>query len=751
MDLHDTTSGDRRGVTRAVATRRVELELGATPSDAYAQVLAEANLGAFGPSDGVIGWVHEAFHDADRRGVFAAARAGGRKIDAGGVVAASRLYTPRYIVDFLLQNSLGAWWLETHPGSSRAGRWPLLVKGALGNDRVPKPLRELRLLDPCCGCGAFLIPAFAMLMDMYADERVLAETGCIPREWAVAVEDTPSTIVAHNLHGADLDGAGVAITTALLRARAGAGIAVNLHVPELPLGSLAAATWPIERFDIVCTNPPYVGFRMLDPLVKEAVRAADSMARSDLAVAFQSRCFGLLREGGLCATVTPAAWLTGRESLPLRTRVLAQGGPRVTAALGQRVFDQAPLLFVGLSIVERGRHPTGVHVLRPATASGEEGLADAVRAGGQMTERATIERLALRPFLPAAPTAVLALAGRGPRVGDLFASFDGVWTGDNARDTRYWWELPPGTVGWRALSGGQGNEAWDGPIRRCIRTEHAAGQPRRAGGIEYARVAGGRLAARLVTNGAAALAGIVTLLPRSAEAEGRVEEVLAIFNSRIGAAWLRTLSSGLNFNPGYAAEIPLGPEQPPLELRRMVRDLVGLRGQVACGDPTADAFIDTVPPWMDDPLPDRIAALEREIEERLADHLGLGREVLASLDPVTRPVRRVDPLADHLGVRVLRLLGFIWPDTPRTEASGQADRPSELVPGSTASVRQIVDRLGLLLEHENAPSLDIDLREWVSRRFVSHHAARFRRRPVVIQASQDRLRLVRAASGSQRQ
>ena len=423
----------------------------------------------------------------------------------------------------------------------------------------------------------------------------------------------------------------------------------------------------------------------------------------------------------------------------------------MTVALGQRVFDQAPLLFVGLSIVERGRHPAGVHVLRPATGSGEEGLADAVRAGGQMTERATIERLALRPFLPAAPTAVLALAGRGPRVGDLFASFDGVWTGDNARDTRYWWELPPGADGWRALSGGQGNEAWDGPIRRRIRTEHAAGQQRRAGGIEYARVAGGRLAARLVTNGAAALAGIVTLVPRSSEAEGRVEEVLAIFNSRIGAAWLRTLSSGLNFNPGYAAEIPLGPEQPPLELRRMVRDLVGLRGQVACGDPTADAFIDTVPPWMDDPLPDRIAALEREIEERLADHLGLGRDVLASLDPVTRPARRVDPLADHLGVRVLRLLGFIWPDTPRTEASEQADRPSELVPGSTASVRQIADRLGLLLEHENAPSLDIDLREWVGQRFVSHHAARFRRRPVVIQTSQDRLRLVRAASGSQRQ
>lgn len=742
----NATDGDRRGVIRVVATRRAELEAGGTTSAAYAEVLAEARHGAFGPPDAVAGLVHEAFHDVDRRRVFAAARTGGRKIDADGAVAASRLYTPRYIVEFLLQNSLGAWWLEAHPDSSLAGGWPLLVTGALGPGRSPRPLRDLRLLDPCCGCGAFLIPAFAMLTGLYAEERALADAGRIPREWAVPAEDTPGTIVERNLHGADLDAGAVAITADLLRSRAGADAAVNLHVPELPIGSLATANWPNERFDIVCTNPPYVGFRMLDAAVKQAVRAADPMARSDLAVAFQSRCFGLLRDGGLCATVTPAAWLTGRESLPLRDRVLDQGGPRVSAALGQRVFDQAPLLFVGLSVVERGGQPDRIHVLRPPVGSGVEGLRRAVADGAVATDRALLERLPLRPFLPGAPPAVLSLAGRGPRVGDLFSSFDGVWTGSNARDTRYWWELDGNGDGiaWRGLSGGQGNEPWAAPTRLRIRSEHTVGRPGRDGAIEYARVAGGRLAARCAAPGTAALAGIVTLVPRGDEGAARIEEVLAIFNSRIGGAWLRTLTSGLNFNPGYAAEIPLGTHPPPPALSGAVRALVALRSELATGDPTADTFIDTPSPWATDDLRDRIAALEDEVEALLADHLNVDGATMAMLEPVRRSVRGSDPLADHLGVRVLRVMGMRWPDHEVHEARrGRPFVDPDLVVGASATVGQISDRLARLLAVEGVADPGVDVRRWVEQRFLPHHAQRFRQRPIVVEAGPSRFRIDR--------
>ena len=687
-------------------------------------------------------WLHEDFSIPEKDAVFAAARGDGVKIDAGGIVAASRLYTPDHIVAFLLQNSLGAMWLEMHPESGAGAGWRFLVRGALRPGRAPRPLRNLRVLDPCCGCGAFLTAAFDLLTDLYADERRLADAGVVDPSWTMPAAETAALIVGRNLAGADLDAEAVAIAGGLLAARAG-GVAAQLTVPPLPVGSLAREVWPRERFDVVATNPPYVGFRMLDPAVKAAARTEDPLAASDLAVAFQSRCVSLLADGGVCATVTPAAWLSGREALPLRERMLADGGPRVTAALGQRVFDGAPLLFVGLSVVQRGGQPERISVLRPPAGSGAEGLAAAAAGGGVEVDRALVERLPLKPFLPAAPPAVLALAGRGPRLGDLFTSFDGVWTGSNARDTRFWWEVP-GDPAWWPLSGGQGNEPWFAPTRLRIRREHAAGRPDRSGGIEYARVAGGRLAARAVDGDSAALAGVVTLMPRPG-AEGRVAEALAIFNSRVGGAWLLTLSSGLNFNPGYAAQIPLGAEAPPPELAAAVAQLVALRRAAAERDPTCDAFVDTRPPWVVDPDAERQRALEVAVESLLARHLGLSDADLDAIPPVRRTARRVDVLADHLMVRALRVLGFRW---PRDAADGATAVPAEIRADGPVATRQLAARVSALLEHEGAPDPDVDVRDWVERRFFAVHAARFRRRPVVeVLRSPTRFRIGRAGTG----
>jgi hypothetical protein len=389
--------------------------------------------------------------------------------------------------------------------------------------------------------------------------------------------------------------------------------------------------------------------------------------------------------------------------------------------LGQRVFEQAPLLFVGLSVVERGGHPERVLVLRPRVGGGEAALMGAVASGGMVTDRALLERLPLRPFLPGAPPTVLAMAGRGPRVGDLFTSFDGVWTGDNARDTRYWWELPTDAGEWRPLSGGQGNESWSGPIRRRIHASHVAGQPPRIGAIEYARVAGGRLAARLVEDGAASLAGIVTLVGRDDEASERVEELLAIFNSRIGTAWLRTLTSGLNFNPGYAAEIPLGRSAPLPELRQVVQRLVSLKARLTRRDPTADAFVDTRRPWEPCEITPQIDALEGELDGLLARHLAIDGVEYSRIPPVVRSGRRGNDLDDHLMVQVLRLVGFRWPTDP-TAADDEA------VP---KRVSEVVEQLREVMSEDGEPDPGVDLHAWITRRLPAYHESRFRRRPVL--------------------
>jgi hypothetical protein len=309
-------------------------------------------------------------------------------------------------------------------------------------------------------------------------------------------------------------------------------------------------------------------------------------------------------------------------------------------------------------------------------------------------------------------------------VGDVFTWFDGVWTGSNARDTRYWWEPGVGDEEWTRMSGGQGNEPWVAPTLRRIRAGHVAGALIRAGGVEYARVAGGRLAARVAEPGSAALAGVVTLVPRDPRDDGRVEELLALFNSRIGAALAATLSAGLNFNPGYAARLPLGRDAPGDELRREVRRLVMLRRRVVAADPTADEFTAALPAEAGDDLRAEIARRERQVEEMLAAHLGIDAATLSSIPAPVRPRRRVDPVSDRLMVCAVEILGFRWPRRP-------PGVPPELRAGGRGlGTAELARRMGEALAADGALP-DRDLVGWVARDLLGYHATRFRRRPVV--------------------
>lgn len=704
---------------RAAFRRRVRNAIDDAGEGAPYELIRDRVLaGTAGDRERLYSWFHEDLHLRDKDAVFDGA-GNGRRIDAAGVVAASRLYTPPHLARFLLENTLGALFMSMHPESTVAGLWAYRNATTASARAEPRPVRELRLLDPCCGCGAFLLPAFDLFAELYAEERRLAAAGRIPRTWTVPANEVPSTIVTRNLHGADLDRVAVALLGEFLRARGGETNPLNLQVPPMPLGSLDPATWSAERFDVVVTNPPFVGFRRLAVEVKDAVRAADPFARSDLAVAFQSRVFALLADGGLAGTVTPAAWTSGTESLPMRRHILDHGGPQVVALLGQRVFTAAPLLFVAATVVQRGTVPAEVAVLTPAVGSGQAGLIAAARRPRRVP-RSTITALPSHPFAPLVPQGLVITRSRGPVVGDLFTSFDGAWTGSNASDVRYWWELPRDAPEWVRVSGGQGNAPWHAPLSRRMRREAVLSQRSRRGGIEYARVAGGRLAARLVIDEHPSLAGIVTFVPRGDHGADRVEELLAIFNSRVGTAWLRTLVSGLNFNPGYAAQIPLGSRPPCAELRERVRELVGVHRRLSDADPTSDAFTGALDPAASTALLTRADDLGAVVDALVCDHLRLDRATRRELPVVRRPRRVGNPADDVLLVATLRCLGFSWPDDPTFAAPG----PIPLA--------ELAGRLGA---EPAVAAVDLEPREidrWVRSRLMRYQATRFRRRPVIL-------------------
>jgi len=127
------------------------------------------------------------------------------KIGADELPAVTQLFTEPYMVQFLLHNSLGAWWVTRHPEKSCPVDLTYLRRTEDGTPAAgafegwPNELSEFRLLDPCCGSGHFLVAAFLMLTPMrMALERLDASQAA-------------DAVLRENIHGLELDQRCVAI------------------------------------------------------------------------------------------------------------------------------------------------------------------------------------------------------------------------------------------------------------------------------------------------------------------------------------------------------------------------------------------------------------------------------------------------------------------------------------------------------------------------------------------------------------
>jgi len=142
-----------------------------------------------------LGWVYQ-FWQAKRKDEVNASEV---KIGADELPAVTQLFTEPYMVDFLLHNSLGAWWATRHP--SKPCPVPLTYLRTLEDgtpaagkfEGWPDSLRDFTLLDPCCGSGHFLVAAFLLLVPM----RMAAE--------GLTAQDAVDYVLQDNLHGLELD------------------------------------------------------------------------------------------------------------------------------------------------------------------------------------------------------------------------------------------------------------------------------------------------------------------------------------------------------------------------------------------------------------------------------------------------------------------------------------------------------------------------------------------------------------------
>ncbi len=671
-------------------------------------------------ADELLGWVYQYFNADEKDRIFAAARTEKKKIAGDDIIPVTQLYTERYMVDYLLQNTLGALWVRMHPHSHLPATWPYYVTPPADDPPAPlptRPLREITLLDPCCGSGHFLLRAFDMLAAMYREEGEERE------------EEIPGLILGHNLYGVDIDLRAVQITALALvmkaRGIAGAGFVpsrLNLVAADVALGpapgpellarlgndaelrqfvtelwatlrnvrefgslihpeaaldvivqrrqaehqmqfgQLAPDTqqWNLfksdllaglreefarqatsddlgqrlfgqeaargvdivealsRRYDVVVTNPPYMGSGGMGVTFKAFVEREYKDGKRDLYTAFILRCRDFAVSGGVVGMVTQQSWLFLRSFAALREGVLrgahlatlAHLGPHAFAEIGGEVVNTALFTLVNAAPTADNR-VTGFRLVGPTTPSAKATLLRAAAAG---TAPGVVSTPQQADFLAIPETPVVYwLRPRFFQLLNPSLTFAmrytlgwGVSSSDNDRFLRLFWEASAGGYWLPHIKGGGygkwcGLESWvldwrnDGAVLKSFILERYPYLGKNFEikirpytfdhfGWAYSSMSRAGLGFRFFDRSYTTNAKSPAVFMDTAH-----YAIGALLNGRLMTFLARSTSMSLNIDEGYVASLPLL-DEPSNKMEVLGAACVGLKQWLAAQEPTERRF-----------------------------------------------------------------------------------------------------------------------------------------------------------------
>jgi len=236
-------------------------------------LIDDADIAPLWSEDETIGWIYQYFNSKEERKAMRDASQAPR--NSRELAVRNQFFTPRYVVEFLVDNTLGRLWYNATGGEShlRERCHYLLVKP----DEAPQPASQLRdprtmkLLDPACGSMHFGLYAFDVFAEIYReawaweqrhgpgslDNSIQAQADLKPlsqtySDEAVFLRDVPRLIIDHNIYGVDIDSRAVQIASLALWLRAQrawheAGVRAKDR-PRIGQGQvIAAIAPPVER------------------------------------------------------------------------------------------------------------------------------------------------------------------------------------------------------------------------------------------------------------------------------------------------------------------------------------------------------------------------------------------------------------------------------------------------------------------------------------------------------------------------
>lgn len=303
----------------------------------------------------IIGWLYQYYISEKHEEVVDPLH--GRVVKKEDIPAATQLFTTDWVVRYMVDNSLGRYWVERHPESSLAQKLQFFVRPKSGKidyteESAPCKPQELTFFDPCMGSGHILVYAFNVLMQIYI-------------ECGYSERDAAAEIVQSNLFGLDIDRRAMQLAyfSVMMKARQydrrflTRGIYPQVYCPmadaELTeYGSMAQVQaleakpvlsadatlfeqdydvklndWNVRRllaqtYKVVCTNPPYLN--KYNAKLKEFVNGNYKDYSGDLFSVFIYRNLQLCEEGGYCGYMTPNVWMFIKTYEKLRLFLLQE-------------------------------------------------------------------------------------------------------------------------------------------------------------------------------------------------------------------------------------------------------------------------------------------------------------------------------------------------------------------------------------------------------------------------------------------
>ena len=316
----------------------------------------------------IIGWLYQFYIAEKKDDVFAALKKN-KKITPSNIPAATQLFTPHWIVKYMVENSLGKLWMLNNPNSTLKEHMKYYIENSEESItflKISTP-QELTLLDPCCGSGHVLTYAFDLLTLIY-------------EESGYSSSEIPSLILENNLFGCDIDKRAAVLADFALTMKARLYHRrffrknTNTNVIELQdfssvefkgiknYGSLKVpisddsfddgvfgqsnAQFELQKsiltseFSCVVTNPPYMGAKGMNKELSDFVKSRYPDSKSDLFAVFMERCLELTKPHGFMSMINQHSWMFLSSYEKLRIKIIEQQRIDTMVHLGPRAFEE---------------------------------------------------------------------------------------------------------------------------------------------------------------------------------------------------------------------------------------------------------------------------------------------------------------------------------------------------------------------------------------------------------------------------